>query len=676
MPNWGLDRERREPDASGRTPWGLDEKWLRPSKVVTDPVHGDIYLNCLETALVSSPPMRRLARVRQLGMAHLVYPGAVHTRLAHSLGTLRAAQDLLDAVADARNRPHPPEREYFSTLTEPDRSHKIAEATVAARLGALLHDFCHVPIGHTIEDDLRVLTPHDGNVERFDGLWSTLPDEPREAIERADGGALMDEIRPLILSKEGEFEVCTCCRRRGAHKAEAEVRYPFVADIVGNTICADLMDYLRRDHYYCGLPIGLGSRFVSGFYVMDDRHVHFPRKMVVQISRDGQRREDVLSELVKCLRYRYELSERVLIHHAKTAADAMISKMLEMWVDELFVTRAESELGEATIPARARRSIGDVRRRVAETTKRRVVDRNGEEVSAAVWRIDERVRGDVEEIFRTSSDDGILERLADGRLDVSVPAPQRTLLPSGSSKPRQGTRAAAVATLARDLLDRRLYKTVAVAGGQGDRALAKEIYKEFGSAPRRRDLERQAMSYAGLSPSWHLVLWVPEPKMRMKVAQVLCDDDGHVAPLSAIADNDSAAVLEQHRRLWSVVVYAHPLLREPDTTAGSERLHRLDAALAYLRDAMDLDLHRWDGQAVPTRRHFVVERVGEVLSLSRKHRDELAAQDDAVAALGHRGQRFDQLPVDKALDLVYAQGLAIPRSQRGRREPKVPNYWK
>jgi HD superfamily phosphohydrolase len=47
---------------------------------------------------------------------------------------------------------------------------RVAEAIVLTRLGALLHDLCHVPFGHSVEDELRLLVPHDENRERFDAL--------------------------------------------------------------------------------------------------------------------------------------------------------------------------------------------------------------------------------------------------------------------------------------------------------------------------------------------------------------------------------------------------------------------------------------------------------------------------------------------------------------------------
>ena len=79
-------------------PWGLPSQLLRANKQITDPIHGDIFLSVLETAVLDTSAMQRLGRVRQLATIHLVYPGATHTRFSHALGTLRVAQNLLDVV--------------------------------------------------------------------------------------------------------------------------------------------------------------------------------------------------------------------------------------------------------------------------------------------------------------------------------------------------------------------------------------------------------------------------------------------------------------------------------------------------------------------------------------------------------------------------------------------------
>ena len=330
MSKFGLTEAQRQ-----TRPWDLPAELLVPAKTITDPIHGDIYILKLELLILDSPPMQRLRRIRQLGTTHLVYPGATHTRFSHSLGALRTAQNLLDAVIDHGNMlTATPDliREWRSTGSDGDRS--LAEAIVLARLGALLHDMCHIPYGHSVEDDLDILIPHDKNEPRFNLLWQDLVQSLHWSLKMPKSKKLINDdleeaLKPLILSKS-----------QTANKINQ--RYPFVADIVGNTICADLIDYLQRDHHFTGLPASLGHRFIEGFYVTRSDNPYQQKRMVVQVSREGRRRTDVISEMLKYLRYRYELSERVIVHHAKVAADVMVGRLLEMWLEYL----AASSSGE------------------------------------------------------------------------------------------------------------------------------------------------------------------------------------------------------------------------------------------------------------------------------------------------------------------------------------------
>ena len=330
MSKFGLTAAQRR-----TKPWGLSEDLLEPAKTITDPIHGDIYLCTLELLILDSPPMQRLRRIRQLGTTHLVYPGATHTRFSHSLGALRTAQNLLDAVIDhgtlSTSTP-----DLIQEWQSDEEGHRcLTEAIVLARTGALLHDMCHISYGHSIEDDLGLLIPHDKNEERFNLLWEELEKSLGKSLRLPDdkpviSNSFKDAVRPLILSKsEVNFGIGQ--------------RYPFVADIVGNTICADLIDYLQRDHHFTGLPARLGHRFIEGFYITRSDNPFRPKRMVVQISRDGRRRNDVVSEMLKYLRYRYELSERVIVHHAKVAADVMVGKLLELWLDYLQKSSADQE---------------------------------------------------------------------------------------------------------------------------------------------------------------------------------------------------------------------------------------------------------------------------------------------------------------------------------------------
>lgn len=424
MPNWGLTENQVDSH-----PWGLDPAMLAPAKTITDQVHGDVYLNRLEALLADSPPMQRLRRVRQLGNTHLVYPCATHTRFSHALGTMRAAQDLLDAISNNRTGPHHTggllDEWYLQGVLDPE----LAKATVLARLGALLHDLCHVPLGHTIEDDLKVLVPHDGNAARFERLWGELNGEAREAIEQGQDD-LMRELRMLILSKETDD--------RGRRLTPADSQYPFVSDIVGNTICADLMDYLQRDHANTGLPLAVGRRFVNAFYVMSAKHVHYPGRMVVRIERSGHQRADIVTELVKYLRYRYELTERVLTHHAKAGADAMIGKLLEMWSDEEWANVAAEKYPTETARS-GRDDLDALKRAIADAYPAPPSRSPDSPIPSEDAPLAERVKAiaDTDAVVRDKLEDEFLRRSDDGILEQLTETAGRTVLPSAYKPPRR-----------------------------------------------------------------------------------------------------------------------------------------------------------------------------------------------------------------------------------------------
>src|SRR5882672_904508 len=117
-------------------------------KLIRDAVHGDIEMGPLEVELMDTPEFQRLRGIKQLGTAYLVFPSAVHTRFEHSLGTSWMAHRIIEAVR--------------RTSTIP------ADEAALIRVCALLHDITHIPFGHTLEDERRVLPRHDKDEERVE----------------------------------------------------------------------------------------------------------------------------------------------------------------------------------------------------------------------------------------------------------------------------------------------------------------------------------------------------------------------------------------------------------------------------------------------------------------------------------------------------------------------------
>src|ERR1700710_2434442 len=105
-------------------------------KIINDPVYGFITLDHpLLLNIVAHPWYQRLRRIHQMAFAHLVYPGAVHTRLHHSLGAYHL---MCNALAELKNK-------GFDISSEEELSAKIA---------ILLHDIGHGPFSHALENKL------------------------------------------------------------------------------------------------------------------------------------------------------------------------------------------------------------------------------------------------------------------------------------------------------------------------------------------------------------------------------------------------------------------------------------------------------------------------------------------------------------------------------------------
>src|SRR5207253_8652995 len=163
-------------------------------KLIRDAVHGDIEMSALEVELMDTPEFQRLRGIKQLGTAYLVFPSAVHTRFEHSLGTSWMAHRVVESV-----------RRSQAVSEEDERLIRVA---------ALLHDITHIPFGHTLEDERRVLPPYDKDEERVDYFLRA------SAIGR-------------ILKREGLQELVIDTLKRDD---------TFLSDIIGGWISADLLD--------------------------------------------------------------------------------------------------------------------------------------------------------------------------------------------------------------------------------------------------------------------------------------------------------------------------------------------------------------------------------------------------------------------------------------------------
>ncbi|MBA7625137.1 hypothetical protein ES703_32561 [subsurface metagenome] len=269
----------------------------RYKTAIRDPIHGDIDLTPLEIKVIDTVDFQRLRHIKQLGTASLVYPGATHTRFDHSLGTVAASQRMIDAINKNPN-----------TQLQIDQ-----KTTDLIRMCALLHDITHIPFGHSLEDEGFIYPRHDraGQDSRWNVFLGPSSEIGKKIIE--DAG---EEFRRKIIDN---------LTAKGEQINQLDA--PFVVDIVGNTVCADLLDYLARDAYYAGLRETYDPRFLKYLLISSDGE--YKKRLVLSLYKEERMRRDVVSEVMHLLRLRYSLAEKIYYHHAKVTTTAMLIEAVQ-----------------------------------------------------------------------------------------------------------------------------------------------------------------------------------------------------------------------------------------------------------------------------------------------------------------------------------------------------------
>ena len=193
-------------------------------KILNDPIYGFITVpHPLVLKLIDHKWFQRLRYIKQLGLSHLVYPGALHTRFHHALGAMHLMGLAIDVLRS--------------------KGHDISEEeALGAAIAILLHDVGHGPFSHALEHSL---------VQGID----------HEAIS----ALVMDRLN-------AEFD--------GALDLGIRIfrdQYPrrVLHQLVSSQLDVDRMDYLNRDSFYTGVSEGVigGDRIIKMLELVDDKLV-------------------------------------------------------------------------------------------------------------------------------------------------------------------------------------------------------------------------------------------------------------------------------------------------------------------------------------------------------------------------------------------------------------------
>lgn len=237
---------------------------------VRDPTYGYIdYIKELEGVIMDSWVLQRLRYIYQLQAAHFVYPGATHTRFSHSIGTMYSSYKYISFLMRTI---------YASNLKDEvakEARQKHREIILATRLLGLLHDIGHGPFSHAFDKHVyrtnSFLSYRVGNHEVVGYLL--YRDFARSLIEKSileNKNSLSLDIEFLLnmldagLRPPKGMRIFTDLISKG-HLNSTEFYEPLssrgyeiiVRMVVRDYIyTSDIMDYLKRDSYFTGVPVG------------------------------------------------------------------------------------------------------------------------------------------------------------------------------------------------------------------------------------------------------------------------------------------------------------------------------------------------------------------------------------------------------------------------------------
>jgi hypothetical protein len=251
---------------------------------IRDPIHDFIRFSDDEIQIINSESFQRLRRIKQLAFTYLVYPGALHTRYEHSLGTCHLAHRIAERL----------------DLNQMDKK--------AIRMAALLHDIGHLPFSHVGEEMMALFSKGESKSKGHEDISLAMIEGTDRIATILDGGNGPGVENVIEILKP---------------KINASGSLKLASSIISGQIDVDKMDYLLRDCHYTGVKYGIYDL---------DRLIN----TVCKAEKESRMafEEGAVPALEQMILARYFMREQVYLHKTRIIADAMAIRAVELAVKD------------------------------------------------------------------------------------------------------------------------------------------------------------------------------------------------------------------------------------------------------------------------------------------------------------------------------------------------------
>lgn len=271
-------------------------KFESRGKVIRDCIHGDIFVNEKFVKVIDSPEFQRLRRIRQLSVADTVFPSANHTRFSHSLGTYHIMSLMIKHF-----------EKYFFDI---NILIKENEKDIAL-LAALLHDIGHGPFSHAFEN---IFQENNKNINHEDWTVKIITDREgflHKIINAEFGEGTAKKVAELISKQKGIKEI-------DSFEIEHIDLFSVLSSLVSSQLDADRLDYLLRDSFFSGVPIGKidVSRIIASLQITVHNNKYF-----VCVN------EKYLPDIETYILSRYQMQKVIYFHDFKIQMEQVIKRI-------------------------------------------------------------------------------------------------------------------------------------------------------------------------------------------------------------------------------------------------------------------------------------------------------------------------------------------------------------